>query len=173
VPTHILHGHLGKQHRQGPKVGWKAFDDATNAETEVKRIYDAEGRTLIENVQRFSVAGWHAALDGAVNKRFLSTGETRELVRVNVGFDSNPRVVCVTQQDLASNWREGAARKNLRNVGDTRGVRKSAAVNKTRPRSWGGSVLAPFVGDYRTFLASPTPEGRAILGESVGLQRCF
>ena len=37
-------------------------------------------------------------MDQAVNKRFLSTGETGELVRVNVGFDSNPGVVCAPRK---------------------------------------------------------------------------
>ena len=92
-------------------------------------------------------------MDGAVNKRFLSTGETGELVRVNVEFDSNPGVVCATPQDLASNWKEGAVRKNLRNVGDAGRRRKNAAVNKTLPRSWGGDGMAPRHGFEPRFTA--------------------
>ena len=98
-----------------------------------------DGEKLQSSHPRF----WWAALDRAVNKRLLSTGEPGELASENVGFDPNPRVVCATPQDLPSNGRERFARKNLRNVGDTGGKRKSAAVNKTRPRSWGGDGLAP------------------------------
>ena len=94
---------------------------------------------------------WGAVLDGAVNKRDLSTGETGEFASENLGVDSNPGVVCATPQDLASNWREGAARKNLRNVWDTGGKSKNAAVNETRPRSWGGDGLAPLRGQLSNF----------------------
>jgi hypothetical protein len=37
------------------------------------------------------LAVWATALDEAVNKRNLSTGETGELVLRNVGFGLNPR----------------------------------------------------------------------------------
>jgi hypothetical protein len=33
---------------------------------------------------------WQASLDGAVNKRLLSTGETGEFASENVGFGLNP-----------------------------------------------------------------------------------
>jgi hypothetical protein len=33
---------------------------------------------------------WHPVLDKAVNKRILSTGETREFAGENVGFDLSP-----------------------------------------------------------------------------------
>jgi hypothetical protein len=39
-------------------------------------------------------------LDEAVNKRFLSTGETRELVPVNVGFGLNPGVELAPPRSL-------------------------------------------------------------------------
>ena len=42
--------------------------------------------------QLFQRSARHPTLDGAVNKRFLSTGETGELVRGNVGFGLNPGV---------------------------------------------------------------------------------
>jgi hypothetical protein len=62
---------------------------------------------------------WETALDGAVNKRFLSTGETRELVPDNVGFGLNPGVELAPRRSLLSNWRDPRACKNLRNVADT------------------------------------------------------
>lgn len=58
-------------------------------------------------------------LYGAVNKRFLSTGETGELVLENVGFDLNPGVELAPQRRLLSNWRNRPACKNVRNVADT------------------------------------------------------
>ena len=61
----------------------------------------------------------HPALDEAVNKRFLSTGETGEFASKNVGFGLNPGVERAPPQDLSSNRRERAARKSLRNVADT------------------------------------------------------
>jgi hypothetical protein len=60
-----------------------------------------------------------AVLDGAVNKRLLSTGETREFASENVGFDLNPGVETATPQSLRSNWRNHRVRNNLRNVGNT------------------------------------------------------
>ena len=56
---------------------------------------------------------------GAVNKRFLSTGETRELVPDNVGFGLNLGVEFAPPRRLVSNWRGRPARKNLWNVADT------------------------------------------------------
>jgi hypothetical protein len=58
-------------------------------------------------------------LYGAVNKRFLSTGETRELVLENVGFGLNPGVELAPPRSFFSNWRGCPARKNLPNVADT------------------------------------------------------
>ena len=60
-----------------------------------------------------------AVLYGAVNKRFLSTRETRELVLENVGFGLNPGVELAPPRRLLSNWRDCPARKHLRNVADT------------------------------------------------------
>jgi hypothetical protein len=54
-----------------------------------------------------------------VNKRDLSTGETGELVRENVGCGLNPGVECATPRNLFSNWRNRRARKNLGNVANT------------------------------------------------------
>ena len=82
-------------------------------------------------------------LDGPVNKPDLSTGERGEFVTENLGFDLNLGVDRASPRDLSLNVIERAARENLRSVGDTGGKRKSAAVNKTRPRSWGGDGLAP------------------------------
>jgi hypothetical protein len=62
---------------------------------------------------------WETALDGAVNKRFLSTGETGELVLENVGFGLNPGVELAPPRSLLSNWRDRRASNNLRNVADT------------------------------------------------------
>ena len=116
-----------------------------------------------------SLSNWGSVLNRPVNKRFLSTGETGELVRVNVGFDSNPGVVCATPQDLASHWREGAARKNLRNVEDTGGMSKGAAVNKTCPRSWGGEIVPPRKTWYQT--TSPTCNSLNLCTKSEGFTR--
>ena len=60
-----------------------------------------------------------ATLDGAVNKRFLSTGETGGLVQENVGFGLNPGVDLALPRRLLSIWRDCPARENLRNVADT------------------------------------------------------
>src|ERR1017187_5702150 len=62
---------------------------------------------------------WEGALYGAVNKRFLSTGETGELVLENVGFGLNPGVELAPPHRLLSNWRDRPACKNVRNVADT------------------------------------------------------
>jgi hypothetical protein len=48
---------LDEQHSQRLKVGWKAFDNLSDVETEVQCIHHARGRALIENVQRVGVAG--------------------------------------------------------------------------------------------------------------------
>ena len=65
--------------------------------------------------------GWtrECALYGAVNNGNLSTGETGELVRENVGFGLNPGVEVAPPRSLLSNWRDFRACKNLRNVADT------------------------------------------------------
>ena len=55
----------------------------------------------------------------AVNKPFLSTGETGEFVSENVGFGLNPGVELAPPRRLLSNWRDRPARKNLPNVADT------------------------------------------------------
>ncbi len=70
-------------------------------------------------VPSLKAAAWLAALDGDVNKRDLSTGETGELVRENVGFGLNPGVELAPPRSLISNWRNRRVRKNLRNVADT------------------------------------------------------
>ena len=62
---------------------------------------------------------WLAALYRAVNKRDLSTGETRELVRDNVGFGLNTGVELAPPRRLLSNRRDRPARKNVQNVADT------------------------------------------------------
>ena len=54
-----------------------------------------------------------------------------------LGLSSHPR------DASSSNRRERAARKNLRNVGDTGEGDGGAAVNKTGPRSWGRKVWLP------------------------------
>ena len=54
---------------------------------------------------------------GAVNKRFLSTRETRELVLDNVGFGLNPGVEFAPPRRLLSNWRGRPARKSLPKCG--------------------------------------------------------
>lgn len=59
------------------------------------------------------------SLDGAVNKRDLSTGETRELAGNSVGFGLNPRVELVPPLSVFSNWRDCPQHKNLWNVTDT------------------------------------------------------
>jgi len=57
VPANILDRHLNEQPSQRLKVGWKAFDNLSDVETEVQGIHDAQGRALIDNVQRVGVAG--------------------------------------------------------------------------------------------------------------------
>ena len=61
----------------------------------------------------------HPALYGAVNNADLSTGETGELARENVGFGLNPGVELAPPRSLISKWRNRRAYKNLRNVADT------------------------------------------------------
>ena len=68
-------------------------------------------------------SGWAPGLDEAVNKRFLSTGETGEFAGENVGFGLNPGVGRAVPQNLSSKWRERATRENVRNVGDEGGCR--------------------------------------------------
>jgi hypothetical protein len=66
-------------------------------------------------IQRF----WHPRPDEAVNKRVLSTGETREFVSKNPGFGLNPRVdlgLCAISLPTGELARHA---RNLRNVGDT------------------------------------------------------
>jgi hypothetical protein len=63
-------------------------------------------------------AARYPTLDAAVNKRYLSTGETGEFVLENLGFDLNPRVELAPLRRLLSNWRHPAC-KNVRNVADT------------------------------------------------------
>ena len=70
--------------------------------------------TVFSSVQR-----GHPLLYGAVNKRFLSTGETGELVLENVGFGLNPGVKLPPPPRLLSNRRDRPACKNLPNVADT------------------------------------------------------
>ena len=53
---------------------------------------------------------------GAVNKRFLSTGETGEFASENLGFGHNPGVELAPPRCLSSNRRERAVRKSVRNV---------------------------------------------------------
>jgi hypothetical protein len=59
---------------------------------------------------------------GAVNKPFLSTGETGEFVSENVGFGLNPGVELAPPRRLLSNWRTGPGHENLLNVRDTGAV---------------------------------------------------
>jgi hypothetical protein len=61
---------------------------------------------------------WHPTLDGAVNKRFLSTGETREFAFENAGFGLNPGVELAIALIFPSNQRGRLGRVNLRNVAD-------------------------------------------------------
>ena len=80
---------------------------------------------------------------GAVNKPYLSTGETRELVPDNVGFGLNPEVERAPPRRLLSNWRDRPACKNLRNVATTgtgaplRGCQDNGRLNLGR--GWFGS----------------------------------
>ena len=55
----------------------------------------------------------------AVNKRFLSTGETGEFASGNAGFGLNLGVAPGAPQDLSSNRREDDGSQKLRNVADT------------------------------------------------------
>jgi len=50
-------------------------------------------------------------LYGTVNERFLSTGETRELVLENMGFGLNPGVELAPPRSLLSNWRAPGAQE--------------------------------------------------------------
>jgi hypothetical protein len=59
------------------------------------------------------------------------------------GSASTPGVELGPPRCLSSNRRERAARKNLRNVGDTGAEARGAAVKKTTARSWGGKLVAP------------------------------
>ncbi len=66
-----------------------------------------------------NVGLWMPTLDGTVNKRDLSTGETGELVPENVGFDLNHGVERAPPRCHISNRREPCLRENQRNVSDT------------------------------------------------------
>jgi hypothetical protein len=61
-------------------------------------------------------------LDVAVNKPFLSTGETGEFVGEDVGLGLNPWVERAPPCRLLSNWRTGLGHENLLIVGDTGAV---------------------------------------------------
>src|SRR5579862_8174780 len=62
---------------------------------------------------------WDPALDEAVNKRDLSTGESGEFAGRKAGFGLNPWVDRALPRNLSSNPREPATRTNVRNVADT------------------------------------------------------
>jgi len=86
---------------------------------------------------------WHPTMDEAVNKPFLSTGESGEFASENAGSGLNPGVERALRRGLSSNWRE---RKRVRTCGMWQIRVKSAAgaaVNKTGDWSWGKKGLAP------------------------------
>jgi hypothetical protein len=56
---------------------------------------------------------WPPTLNGAVNKRDLSTRETGEFADEKVGFGLNPGVAFGTPHDISSNQRERETRKKL------------------------------------------------------------
>jgi hypothetical protein len=56
-------------------------------------------------------------LDGAVNKRDLSTGETGEFASKNAGFDLNPRVERAVPRTLLSSRRKVAGAKTCGMLG--------------------------------------------------------
>jgi hypothetical protein len=95
---------------------------------------------------------WETALDGAVNKRFLSTGETRELVPDNVGFGLNPGVELAPPCSLLSNWRDLRACKNLRNVADTGDCGDWRCRQDNGRGIWYADRLAPQKGGFPTTL---------------------
>src|ERR1039458_2238221 len=72
-----------------------------------------------ENAAVGKFHSWGTSLYGVVNKRFLSTGETGELVLENVGFGLNPGVELAPPRSLLSNRRNRPAHKNVQNVADT------------------------------------------------------
>ena len=89
-------------------------------------------------------------LDGAVNKRFLSTGETGELVLENVGFGLNPGVELAPPRRLLSNWRDRPACENLRNVADA-GYGGARRCRQDNGRGiWDADSVAPQETRYKT-----------------------
>ena len=82
-------------------------------------------------------------LYGAVNKRFLSTGEMGELVLENVGFGLNPGVELAPPRRLLSNRRDRPARENLRNVADTGNGRGWRCCQDNGLGIWYADSMAP------------------------------
>ena len=105
------------------------------------------------HVRRFERDWRHPALDGAVNKRFLSTGETGEFASENVGFGLNPMVECAPRMNSLPT---GENTRRVRTRGML-GIRArgtaGAAVNKMSASSWGAKVLAPRHGFEPRFTA--------------------
>ena len=84
------------------------------------------------------------SLDGAVNKRFLSTGETGEFASENVGFGLNPVGFSLGSHDASRPTGENARRAKTYGMLRIRAREWSrASVNETRPSSWGKKVVAP------------------------------
>ena len=109
----------------------------------------AAGSTVVEAIKM----PWGPMLYGAVNKRDLSTGETGELVRENVGFGLNPGVDLAPPRRLLSNRRDRPARENLRNVADT-GYGGGCRCRQDNGRGiWYADSLAPRHGFEPRFTA--------------------
>jgi hypothetical protein len=103
--------------------------------------------SLVQAPQRFDRP------DEAVNKRFLSTGETGEFTSESMGFGLNPGVGHAVPRCLSSNQRERRVRKNLRNVADTDEVGGGRSCQRNTALELGQNVVAPRHGFEPRFTA--------------------
>src|ERR1035437_9362710 len=102
-----------RMHRLSGNLQLSSLPNRTGLGPRGKTLHESRGELFEIGSAR------EPGLYGAVNKCFLSTGETRELVPDSVGFGLNPGVELALPRSLLSNWRDRAARKNVQNVADT------------------------------------------------------
>jgi hypothetical protein len=95
-------------------------------------------RTVVASVQR-----GHPLLYGTVNKRFLSTGETRELVPVNVGFGLNPGVEFAPPRPLLPTGETARRARTCRMWRIRATVAAGAAVKTMGVGIWYADGMAP------------------------------
>ena len=96
-------------------------------------------------------------LYGAVNKRFLSTGETGELVCGSLGFGLNPEVELAPPRRLLSNWRDCRRARTCRMWRIRATVASGAAVKITGVGFGTRTEWLPVVDTFRTLACGATP----------------